>query len=96
MVRSTHHDMGFHGWDMANTAALDGAARPNEKPCHADPFGDAQGMLREASHCNAMLCNGEQRGFSEMVRSTHHDMGFRGWDMADAVAFPGLLTLWIR
>jgi hypothetical protein len=25
-----------------------------------------------------MLCNGEQRGFSEMVRFAHHDMGFHG------------------
>jgi hypothetical protein len=55
----------------ALTVALHASAYHNEDRCHAAPFGDAQGMLREAARCNAMLCNGEQRGFSEMVRGIY-------------------------
>jgi hypothetical protein len=56
---------------MADAVAFDGAPCRNEDRCHADPCGDAQGMLREASRGNAMLCNEEQRGFSEMVRGIY-------------------------
>jgi hypothetical protein len=38
IVRSPHDDMGFHGRNAANSH------------CHPDPFGAAQGMLREGSH----------------------------------------------
>jgi hypothetical protein len=88
MVRSTHHDMGFHGWDTAYAAVFCGALCHTENPCHAD--------RREASRCNAMQCNGGQRRIGAMVRFTHHDTGFHGWNMAYAAVFRGIVTLRIQ
>ncbi len=65
MVRFTHHDMGFHGWDMAHATALDGARCRDEDRCHAD--------RREASRRASSRLH---RAIREMVRFTHHDMGF--------------------
>jgi hypothetical protein len=36
------------------TRRSNGTAYPNEPPCHPDPFGAAQGMLREGSRCTAL------------------------------------------
>jgi hypothetical protein len=51
--------MGFHGRNTANTH------------CHPDPFGAAQGMLREGSHCMAM------RPVAHRVAATIHGVAPR-------------------
>jgi len=51
IVCAAHYDSGFHGRD---TAVFYGTLYHCTRPCHTDPFGEAQGMLREASRRMAL------------------------------------------
>jgi hypothetical protein len=50
IVHSAHYDSGFHGRD---TAVFYGTLYHCTRPCHTDPFGAAQGMLRAGSRWSA-------------------------------------------
>jgi hypothetical protein len=68
MVRFTHHDNDLYSdFRGLRHCVLQRVEKVMKKPCHADPFGAAQGMLREASHRVALQIHGDSG-----VPLTHH------------------------
>jgi hypothetical protein len=74
IVRSTHDDIVFHEcagfFTGGNVAAFHDTAYFNEPSRHPDPFGAAQGMLREGSRCMAVRFMAQRAAVNSHVTLT--------------------------